>query len=94
MCFNIVCLWTFCSFQMFTITNDATINMFDDVENSPGNKIIRPKAINIFMAHDTNVKIPDIKPKPFVSRDAVCGQVPAATPPSTWGSVVLRLTLL
>lgn len=79
---------------MFTVTNDATINMFDDVENSPGNKIIRSQAINIFVAHDTNVKFPDTKLKPSVFRDAACGQVPAATPPSVWDSVALLLMLL
>lgn len=79
---------------MFTVTNDATVNMFDDVENSPGNKIIRPQATNIFMAHDTNVKFPDTKLQPFVFRDAACGQVPAATPPSMWDTVVLLLMLL
>lgn len=78
---------------MFTVTNDATINMFDDVENSPGNEIIRPQAINIFVAHDTNV-ISRYKLKPSVFRDAACGQVPAATPPSVWDSVALQLMLL
>lgn len=39
---------------MFTLTNDDIISMFDDIENSPRNKIIMPKGINLFMVRGTN----------------------------------------
>ena len=59
---DIVCFW------MFSVTNAATINMFDDIENSSRSKIIRPRGTNAFMAPDTNAKLPAITPKPFVFR--------------------------
>lgn len=53
---------------MFSVTNDATMNTFDDTENSSRGKIIRPRGTNVFMAPDANAKLPAIKPKPFVFR--------------------------
>lgn len=56
---------------MFSVTNDATMNTFDDTENSSRGKIIRPRGTNVFMAPDANAKLPAIKPKPVVFRDGL-----------------------
>lgn len=53
MCFNIFYMWT-CCFHTFTVTKDTIVNMSHDIENSPRNKIILPRGINIFMVHGTN----------------------------------------
>ena len=55
-------------FWVVSVTNDATINTFGVTENNSRSKIIRPRGTNVFMAPDTNAKLPAIKPEPFVFR--------------------------
>ena len=43
---------------MVSVTNDATINTFGVTENSSRSKVIRPRGTNVFMAPDTNAKLP------------------------------------